>query len=218
MKLPTNEHTGVGMSRRTTRWTFALIALIASAATITRGQDSESTESVLAFSTLSDDEQEALSQAARETAELTVASLREARAERELVARAGEWESGRFASEKSSWQVRLERDRATNELRGAIRVDGSYALARAARIEGALTEGAANGVILDGEGNVLGSFSGIVTAEGMSGSYLTAAGDEGSWSYRDWQPEALPQHLLDLAAAAREAESDDGGDAALGPE
>ena len=208
MKLPTNAgRTGVGTSRRKTHWTFALIVLIASAATITRGQDSESTQPALAFSTLSDDEQEALEQAARETAELTVASLREARAERELVVRGGDWESGRFASEKSSWQVRLERERATNELRGAIRVDGSYALGRAARIEGTLTDNAANGVILDDEGSPLGSFSGIVTAEGMTGSYRTAAGDEGTWSYRDWQPEALPQHLLDLAAA-RAAESD----------
>ncbi|MDX2145879.1 MAG: hypothetical protein SFZ23_00005, partial [Planctomycetota bacterium] len=106
-------------SRRPSRWIVAVIALGVCAATFALGQDTEPMDLLLALSPASQDEQEALSQAARETAELTAASLRAARAERELVARAGEWESGRFGSEKSSWQVRLERDRATNELRGA---------------------------------------------------------------------------------------------------
>jgi hypothetical protein len=215
MKLRTNAYgtqSPTSVARRPIRWILTFLALGVCGATFALGQGPEST-GLLGLSAPSQEEQEALSQAARETAELTVASLREARAERELVARAGEWESGRFASEKSSWQVRLERDRATDELRGAIRVDGSYALREAARIEGKLEESSASGVILDDGGTTLGTFTGTVTAEGMSGSYRTAAGDEGTWSYRDWRPEPLPQHLRDLAAAR--AASDDADDPAL---
>jgi hypothetical protein len=138
------------------------------------------------------DEQAALAaDLERATAREAIGAVRQARVGKEPLARAGQWRSRRFDPDTRGWQVQLERDIATGEIKGLIQVNGSRTLAAAARIEGRIEGAAVNGVILDESGTELGFFSGAAREDGMAGTYETLDGDEGEWSYEEFRPEVV---------------------------
>lgn len=128
-------------------------------------------------------------EAEREAVRQEISFLRERRTEKEVVVRGGEWKSARFEGDTRSWQVQLERDIETGALGGRISVSGSLSMAAAAKVQGQMDGSAVSGIVTDEAGNQLATFSGVVTAEGMVGTYVTTDGDEGDWSHRDWQPQ-----------------------------
>ena len=52
-----------------------------------------------------------------------------------------------------------------------------------ARIEGQVTGADVDGVLLDDAGTQVGTFSGTITSGGIAGTYTTADGDTGDWSW-----------------------------------
>src|SRR5258706_7794035 len=91
-----------------------------------------------------------------------IAELRQARQEKEVVAKAGEWHSRRFQSNDRAWHVQLQRDLKTGKVTGQIQVNGARSVAGAAKVDGQMDGSLVSGVVLDDAGKQLATFSGGV--------------------------------------------------------
>jgi hypothetical protein len=94
---------------------------------------------------------------------------------------AGTWESGRDGAGKRGWQVELKR-RGDDSFTGRIRVIGS-AVVQEARVEAQVTDGEIYGVLVGDDDKQIGTFSGLVMKDGLSGTYKFENGDSGEWRW-----------------------------------
>ncbi len=109
-----------------------------------------------------------------------IAAVREARATTVAMPRSGRWQSARFGTDARPWLAQVQRNIVDNSLAGQLTVIGSSRIG-AAKISGRIEGSACAGVVTDDHGTQLASFTGTVTAAGMSGTYATPDGDSGTW-------------------------------------
>jgi len=88
---------------------------------------------------------------------------------------------GPAASAGAGWQVQLKQ-RDDDSLSGRVLIVGSPVLDHA-QIQGQITGSEVDGVLLDDNGRQVGTFSGAVRNDRVSGTYTTADGDVGDWSW-----------------------------------
>ena len=100
---------------------------------------------------------------------------------RQVAVGSGRWESSREAAGKNDWQIEVERF-TDDSIAGSIIVIGSPYLSKA-RIEGRVDGKEVYGVLIGDDERQVGTFSGIVADNGVSGTYTTKQGDSGSWSW-----------------------------------
>jgi hypothetical protein len=95
----------------------------------------------------------------------------------------GRWRSGQPGrqADQHSWHVHVERS-DDGSVTGRVAVIGSPSL-HSARIQGHVTGSDVYGVLLDESDSQLGTFSGTVSSDGLNGTYQTADGDSGTWSW-----------------------------------
>jgi len=98
----------------------------------------------------------------------------------------GKWESQRDDAGKRDWRVELKR-RNDSSLVGRITVIGSAEL-QEARIEAQVTGDDIYGVLVDANNQQIGTFSGTVYKESLSGTYTFKNGDTGTWNWNQPLP------------------------------
>ena len=81
----------------------------------------------------------------------------------------------------AGWQVQLKQMQ-DNSLAGRITIVGSP-LIQQARIEGQISGSDVDGVLVDDSNAQIGTFTGTLSNGSVSGTYTTAAGDTGNWSW-----------------------------------
>ncbi len=99
---------------------------------------------------------------------------------------AGRWQSHRDRTKRESWQLQMKRF-DDNSLSGRVVVAGSPLMDHAA-IQGQLSGPEVDGVLLDDDGRQIGTFSGAIGTSGIAGTYATADGDAGDWSWEGSVP------------------------------
>ena len=85
------------------------------------------------------------------------------------------------ASSGAGWQVQLKQ-LDDDSLAGRVLIVGSPVLDHA-QIQGQVTGGEVDGVLLDDRGRQVGTFSGAIRNNHVGGTYTTADGDVGDWSW-----------------------------------
>ena len=116
-----------------------------------------------------------------------IAAVREKRGKVEAFARSGRWKSQRGHvddRQPQPWHVQIERNKEDGSITGTIAVIGSGELGQG-KIEGWMSGDTAVGVITNGAGNQLATFTGSASGNTISGSYETNGSDHGTWSYED---------------------------------
>ena len=154
--------------------TFGIAAAIATAQTTT------STLSAWIGGSIS--AQIAAADQARDTVRAQIAAIRQARGTTVASSLAGRWQSTRFVRDAYPWHLQLQRNVKDGTISGRITVAGSGTLS-VGSISGKITDTDVSGVITNQAGTRLGTFAGSLFAKGMSGTYETADGDVGTWSY-----------------------------------
>jgi len=86
-----------------------------------------------------------------------------------------------IASSGAGWQVQLKQ-RDDDSLAGRVVIVGSPVLDHA-QIQGQVTGSEVDGVLLDDSGRQVGTFSGAIRNNRVSGTYTTADGDVGEWRW-----------------------------------
>ena len=99
----------------------------------------------------------------------------------------GNWQSQRRDPEQHGWQVQLKHS-DDDSLSGRITVAGS-SLIQNARIEGQVSGNEIYGVLVDDNDAQVGTFTGSIFKQGMSGTYTTADGDTGNWNWDGAPPQ-----------------------------
>jgi hypothetical protein len=110
----------------------------------------------------------------------------------------GTWQSHQNGADQNGWQVQLQRF-DDDSITGKLRILGSARIHQA-QIVGQVTGSDVDGVLLDDTGKQMGTFSGSVFTKGASGSYTTADGDTGVWSWDGLPPGALDHRPVKLDA------------------
>jgi len=113
---------------------------------------------------------------------------------------AGEWQSREAARGKRGWQIEIERF-GDGAVSGRVRLFGSPF--ERARLVGRVDDDDVYGVLLDDDGRQIGTFSGAVFTNALSGTYRMIDGDEGAWA---WNGEHAVRAIKDPAAAIRGSE------------
>ena len=99
------------------------------------------------------------------------------------LSRAGQWQSQRTGRGAQSWQVQAFQNTEDETLSGRITIGGS-GLFSEAKITGKIDGAIVSGVVTGDDDSQLATFTGTVSATGMSGTYETADGDTGIWSHQ----------------------------------
>ena len=94
---------------------------------------------------------------------------------------AGNWQSHRPDADQRGWQLQLQHF-DDDSLTGRITVIGSP-LVDQGRIVAQLTESEVDGVLLDGTGRQVGTFTGALVQGAVSGTYTMIDGDTGAWNW-----------------------------------
>lgn len=81
----------------------------------------------------------------------------------------------------AGWQLQVKQ-MDDNSLTGRITIVGSPRIQQA-RIEGQISGSAVDGVLVDNADTQIGTFTGSVSNGSVSGTYTTADGDTGTWSW-----------------------------------
>jgi len=113
---------------------------------------------------------------------------------------AGEWQSREPARGKRGWQIEIERF-GDGAVAGRVRLFGSPF--ERAQLVGRVDGDDVYGVLLDDDGRQIGTFSGAVFTNALSGTYRMVDGDEGAWA---WNGEHAVRAIKDPAAAIRGSE------------
>ncbi len=92
----------------------------------------------------------------------------------------GRWESSRHGNGQQGWHVQMKHF-DDNSLAGRVNLVG--AVFDHANIQGLITGQQVEGVLLDDNENQVGTFSGVISTSGISGTYTTANGDSGNWTW-----------------------------------
>ncbi len=93
----------------------------------------------------------------------------------------GRWESHQTGNGPHGWQVQMKRF-DDDSLSGRAVIVGSP-LMQQVQIRGQVTGTEVDGVLLDDNGVQVGTFSGTAGTNGLTGTYTTADGDIGNWSW-----------------------------------
>jgi hypothetical protein len=93
----------------------------------------------------------------------------------------GAWESTQDRAGKRSWHAELKQ-RDDDSIIGRITVIGS-AVVQEARIEAQVSGTEIYGVLVGDDEQQVGTFSGLVMKDGLSGTYTFENGDTGTWSW-----------------------------------
>ncbi len=93
----------------------------------------------------------------------------------------GNWQSHRDALDKRGWQIQMKHF-DDDSLSGRIIIVGSPRLQQA-RLEGRVDGTQVYGVLVDDHDSQVGTFTGSIYQNSVSGTYTTADGDTGDWSY-----------------------------------
>ena len=93
---------------------------------------------------------------------------------------AGSWRHRNEAA-RQAWQAQMKRF-DDDSLSGRVVVVGSPLMDHAA-VQGQVTGADVDGVLLDDDGRQVATFSGAIRGAGVSGTYTTADGDVGDWSW-----------------------------------
>ena len=94
---------------------------------------------------------------------------------------AGRWQSQRDNLGHRDWQVQIQRF-DDDSIEGSLIVIGSPTLHKV-RLEGRVDGDEVYGALVGDSNRQVGSFTGSVFEGGVSGTYTTADGDSGSWSW-----------------------------------
>ncbi len=92
----------------------------------------------------------------------------------------GRWESSRHENGQRGWHVQMKH-LDDNSLTGRVNLVG--AVFDHASIQGIVSGQQIEGVLLDDNENQVGTFSGVISTSGISGTYTTANGDSGNWTW-----------------------------------
>jgi hypothetical protein len=79
------------------------------------------------------------------------------------------------------WDLQVTRG-DDNSISGRVNLGGSP-LANAGNVQGHLVGSNVSGTVTDDDGNKVASFTGTVTASGITGTYTDRTGETGSWSW-----------------------------------
>ena len=110
-----------------------------------------------------------------------IATVRADRGKLVSQAHRGRWQSERYNRSAQPWFVQLEENHDDGTIAGRLTVVGSGLFSKG-KISGKSDGTTVSGVVTDGNGTQLATFSGSVSPDGaMSGSYITSDGDVGSW-------------------------------------
>jgi hypothetical protein len=112
---------------------------------------------------------------------LVLASSAMAQSESRAAVGAGRWQSQRDTLGHRDWQVQIQRF-DDDSIEGSLIVIGSPTLHKV-RLEGRVDGEEVYGVLLGDSNRQVGTFTGSVFEAGVSGTYTTADGDSGSWSW-----------------------------------
>jgi hypothetical protein len=94
----------------------------------------------------------------------------------------GGWKtSGKAALAQQQWHVDALRA-SDNTLRGRVTLGGSP-LAQAGNLVGKISGQSLSGNVVDDAGKQIVSFTGTITASGISGTYTDRTGETGNWSW-----------------------------------
>ncbi|HVN84387.1 MAG TPA: hypothetical protein VMW17_06025 [Candidatus Binatia bacterium] len=197
------------MSRRVLR---ALLAAAAMMTVVVWAQDSSVTDSDtwlrnrgIVTSPDADDSDTQARQAVRNH----IATLRESRGTVQAFARDGQWRSDRWQSRSPQpWFIQAQQNSDDGMLTGRLSVVGSGSLS-GGTINGKIDGSSVFGTINDDQGAQLATFSGSRAGNHFTGTYQTADGDFGSWSYDE--PTAPAQvDISALQQPAQDAQVDSG--------
>jgi len=92
----------------------------------------------------------------------------------------GNWQSHRDGLDKRGWQIQMKHF-DDDSLSGRIVIVGSRL--QQARLEGRVDGTQVYGVLVDDHDSQVGTFTGSIYQNSVSGTYTTADGDTGDWSY-----------------------------------
>jgi hypothetical protein len=107
-------------------------------------------------------------------------SRTDARPVKQQLVGAGHWQSRRRA-DVQGWQIQVKR-LDDDSLTGRITVVGS-SLIQQGKIEGQISGTDVDGVIVGDDDVQIATFTGVMAKQRMSGTYTTADGDSGNWSW-----------------------------------
>ncbi len=93
----------------------------------------------------------------------------------------GRWESHQTGNGPHGWQVQMKHF-DDDSVSGRAVIVGSPVMQHA-QIQGQVTGTDVDGVLLDDNGVQVGTFSGTAGTNGLTGTYSTADGDIGNWSW-----------------------------------
>ena len=146
---------------------------------------------------------------ARQAVRERIAALRESRGTAQAFARNGQWTTDRWQSRRPQpWFVQAQQNSADGSLTGRLSVFGSGSLS-GGTINGKIDGSSVFGTINDDQGAQLATFSGSRAGNHFTGTYQTADGDFGSWSYDE--PTAPAQvDISALQQPAQDAQVDSG--------
>jgi hypothetical protein len=100
----------------------------------------------------------------------------------------GHWNSDSDAANARGWQTQLAHF-DDDSLTGRITLTGPTRLS-GARLEGQISGNEVTGVLVGDNDMQVGTFTGSIYAESVSGTYTTADGDSGTWSWDGPLPDA----------------------------
>ncbi len=110
--------------------------------------------------------------------------LRRARRDAEVSVHRVRWHSDQGMRDGEPWRMLLRRDRRDGTLGGRISTARPSPFADGT-IRGRMDGEGISGQVVDAAGNQLGSFTGTVSGDAMSGTFESADGDYGTWRTDD---------------------------------